>query len=157
LSAAAEIAWTHHERWDGLGYPRKLAGKDIPFAGRIAALADSFDALTTARPYRTGRPVAVAAELLRAERARQFDPFVLDAFLDSLAEAEAILQRFPDDDFTLAAGGQYVTLQVAARTLDVSPTQLRRWSDEGRLAAIRTRGGHRRFRLAEVRRLADEL
>ena len=52
LETAAEIAWTHHERWDGTGYPRGLAGEDIPISGRVVAVADAFDALTTDRPYR---------------------------------------------------------------------------------------------------------
>ena len=153
---AAVIAWTHHERYDGTGYPRGLAEDAIPLAGRIAAVADAFDAIATDRPHRAARPVTVAAEVLRAERGRQFDPAVLDGLLGALEGAARILERFPDDRAAVPAD-EYVTLQVAARTLNASRSQLRRWSDEGRIAAVRTSGGHRRFRLEDVRRLAEHL
>ena len=86
-TAAAVIAWTHHERFDGTGYPRGLAEDAIPLPGRIAAVADAFDAITTHRPHSTARPVAIAAEMLRAERGLQFDPAVLDALLGALEGA----------------------------------------------------------------------
>lgn len=155
-TAAATIAWTHHERFDGAGYPRGLAGDAIPLAGRIAAVADAFDALATDRPHRTARPVAAAAEVLESERGRQFDPAVADVLLGALDCAGRILERSPDERAPTAAD-EYTTLQVAARTLGVSRSQLRRWSDEGRVAAAGTRGGHRRFRLDDVRRVAEEL
>jgi excisionase family DNA binding protein len=155
-SAAAVIAWTHHERFDGTGYPRGLAEDAIPLPGRIAAVADAFDAITTHRPHRTARPVAIAAEMLRAERGLQFDPAVLDALLGALEGAARILERFPDDR-PAGRADEYVTLQVAARTLGASRSRLRRWSDEGRIAAVRTSGGHRRFRLEDVRVLAEQL
>src|SRR4051812_41791694 len=88
LELAAEIAWTHHERWDGRGYPRGLAGAEIPVAGRIVAVADTWDALTTERVYRPlPKSVEAAVEALAAERGRQLDPDVVDAFLAALGEA----------------------------------------------------------------------
>ncbi len=81
---AAEIAWTHHERWDGTGYPRRLRGEEIPFAGRIAAIADVFDALTTDRPYRPAMGMRPAIELMAAGAGSHFDPRLLRLFVESL-------------------------------------------------------------------------
>jgi putative two-component system response regulator len=89
LRTAATIAWTHHERFDGGGYPRGLAGEDIPLEGRIAAVADVFDALTSDRPYRAAFSVEHALSIMRAERGGHFDPIVLDVFLDALGVNEA--------------------------------------------------------------------
>jgi putative two-component system response regulator len=81
VQMAALIARTHHERWDGNGYPRGLAGKEIPREGRIAAVADVFDALTSDRVYRPAFPVRLAIDNMQAERATHFDPELLDAFM----------------------------------------------------------------------------
>jgi response regulator RpfG family c-di-GMP phosphodiesterase len=90
LQLAAEIAHTHHERYNGSGYPRGLAGDEIPIEGRIAAVADVFDALTSERPYRPPLTVDAAIELMKAERGTQFDPVVLDTFFELLAEVEPL-------------------------------------------------------------------
>jgi excisionase family DNA binding protein len=162
LETAAEIACTHHERWDGGGYPRGLAGQDIPLAARITAVADTFDALTTWRVYRPTVSVDEAIEALTTERGRQFDPEVVDAFVGLRDEVEAVLERHPPEDAATAkppdppSEDEQMTLQAAAATLAVSPSRLRRWADEGRIPAIRTAGGHRRFPLEAVRRLAAE-
>jgi putative two-component system response regulator len=81
LRLAEEIALTHHERWTGDGYPSALAGESIPLAGRIVAVADVFDALTHARPYKPAWPVDRALEEIAGQRGRQFDPDVVDGFL----------------------------------------------------------------------------
>jgi hypothetical protein len=86
LELAADIALSHHERWDGTGYPLGRAGEAIPIAGRIIAVADVFDALTHHRPYKTAWPVADAVAEIRAQRGRQFDPEVVDAFLAVLEQ-----------------------------------------------------------------------
>ena len=86
LELAAEIAWTHHEHIDGGGYPRGLAGEDIPVAGRIAAVADVFDALTSDRVYRPAFTIEHALAEMRVLRGIQFDPEMLDVFLGSLDE-----------------------------------------------------------------------
>jgi len=78
------IALTHHERWDGKGYPAGLAGDAIPLTGRICAVADVFDALTSRRPYKEPLPADQAREMMRRERGTHFDPKVLDVFLDGL-------------------------------------------------------------------------
>jgi putative nucleotidyltransferase with HDIG domain len=88
LQLAAEVALTHHERWDGTGYPAGLAGPEIPLVGRIVAVADVFDALTHARPYKEAWPLAEAVAEIRAQRHRQFDAEVVDAFLAVLPELE---------------------------------------------------------------------
>lgn len=83
---AAAIAGTHHERWDGGGYPRGLAGEAIPLEGRIVAVADVFDALTSKRPYKPAFAFDHALDILRAGRGTQFDPQPLDAFLEISAD-----------------------------------------------------------------------
>jgi putative two-component system response regulator len=87
LGLAAAIAWTHHERVDGMGYPRGLSGTEIPLEGRIVAVVDVYDALTTDRPYRGALSRVDAVTLLSAGRETQFDPIVLDAFLEALDQA----------------------------------------------------------------------
>lgn len=79
LRVAAEVAATHHERWDGNGYPSKLAGAAIPLAGRITSVADAFDAMTSDRRYRPGRPVQDALAEIAAHAGHQFDPDVAAA------------------------------------------------------------------------------
>jgi response regulator RpfG family c-di-GMP phosphodiesterase len=80
LAIAGEIAATHHERWDGNGYPRGLAGNDIPLAGRIMAVADIYDALISRRCYKEPFTHAHSTSLMREMRGTTFDPAVLDAF-----------------------------------------------------------------------------
>lgn len=80
LDLAAEIALSHHERWDGDGYPGGLSGEDIPLSGRIVAVADTFDALTHTRPYKRAWTVEAAAELLERDAGAHFDPDVVEAF-----------------------------------------------------------------------------
>jgi len=94
VQVGAAIARTHHERWDGAGYPRGLAGDAIPLEGRIAALADVFDALTSDRVYRSAFPFKVAVGMLRAERGSQFDPALTDTFLGALAEIEGVRDAY---------------------------------------------------------------
>jgi putative two-component system response regulator len=83
LQTASTIALTHHERFDGVGYPAGLAGEAIPIEGRIAAVADVFDALISDRVYRPAFERAVALEMMREESGKQFDPVVLGILLES--------------------------------------------------------------------------
>lgn len=80
LVDAAEIVLTHHERYDGSGYPMGLKGDDIPLGARICAIADTFDALTSVRPYRTPMSFDEACSYIQSERGRQFDPYIVDMF-----------------------------------------------------------------------------
>ena len=160
LDTAAEIALTHHERLDGAGYPRGLTGEEIPISGRIAAVADAFDALTTDRVYRSAGSIENAVETLRAERGRHFDPAVVDAFLARIdgrgGDPRALRAAARGAAGLPAPEDKQITLQAAAATLAITPSRLRRWADEGRIPSVRTAGGHRRFSLAAVRRLAAE-
>ena len=96
LRLGASVAASHHERWDGTGYPLRLPGNAIPLEGRVTAVADSFDALTSDRAYRPGLTVEAALELMAEERGRQFDPALLDVFFDHLDEFLAIKADLPD-------------------------------------------------------------
>ncbi len=82
LQMAEVIALTHHERWDGTGYPRGLKGEEIPLAGRIVALADFFDALTHERPYKKAWSVEETIDEILRQKGKHFDPRVVDAFLE---------------------------------------------------------------------------
>ena len=85
FAAGVEIVRHHHESWDGTGYPRRLAGTNIPFGSRVIAVADSYDAMTTDRPYRAGMSPQRAASILRDGRGAQWDAVVVDAFLRTIA------------------------------------------------------------------------
>jgi putative two-component system response regulator len=93
LQLSATIAWTHHERFDGSGYPRGLAGDDIPLEGRIAAVADVFDALTRDRVYRPRFSRIEAMDVIRDSRGTHFEPPIADAFLGMLDRAHAAAGR----------------------------------------------------------------
>lgn len=98
IQAGAEIAWSHHEKFDGSGYPRGLAGEAIPLFGRIVAIADVFDALTSTRPYKRPWSVDEAIAFMREQAGRHFDPALLDAFIDVLPEVIGVMQEFRDED-----------------------------------------------------------
>jgi len=90
---AAELALSHHERWDGSGYPSQLAGSAIPLSGRIVAIVDFFDALTMDRVYRPALPVDVALPMLLAQRGKAFDPEIVDTFMANAVELNALRER----------------------------------------------------------------
>ncbi len=86
IAMAHDIAISHHERWDGKGYPNGLAGENIPLSGRIACIADVFDALLSKRCYKDAYPLEKAVDIIRQGRGRQFDPNVADAFFTGMPE-----------------------------------------------------------------------
>jgi putative two-component system response regulator len=88
LEAAAQVALSHHERWDGAGYPNNLRGTEIPLFGRIVAVADTWDALCHTRPYKPAWPREAALDEIQAHRGGQFDPDVVNAFLTVLNPRE---------------------------------------------------------------------
>ncbi len=94
LKMSRQIALTHHERWDGGGYPKGLAEDKIPLEGRIVAIADVFDALTSERPYKKAWPVEDAVDLIEKNRATQFDPELVALFLDLLPEVLKIKEEY---------------------------------------------------------------
>ena len=96
LRIAKEIALSHHEKWDGSGYPQGLRGDEIPVAARLMALADVYDALISARVYKPGMPHAQARELIVQGRGRHFDPDVVDAFVALDAGFQDVAARFRD-------------------------------------------------------------
>ena len=96
LALAKEIAHYHHEKWDGSGYPDGLSGDAIPIAARLMALADVFDALTCARPYKPPLSMQEARRIILAGRGTHFDPDVVDAFSDIFAEFQAIAERYAE-------------------------------------------------------------
>ncbi len=96
LDLARTIAVTHHEHWDGSGYPLGLQGATIPLAGRIVAIADVFDALTSTRPYKAAWPVDAAIGFLREQAGRHLDPALVELFVADLPEMLALRERFQD-------------------------------------------------------------
>jgi putative two-component system response regulator len=96
LEMARVIALTHHERWDGSGYPRGLRGEAIPLVGRIVAIADAFDALTNTRPYKQAWPVEEAVALLRREAGRQFDPRLVPKFIEMMPQVREIMGQYSE-------------------------------------------------------------
>lgn len=97
MQAGAEIALTHHEKYDGSGYPRGLRGNAIPLFGRIVAVADVFDALTSERPYKKAWPLDEALRFLEQGRGRHFDPLCVEAFLAGWEEVLEVRHRFQDE------------------------------------------------------------
>ena len=86
IKLGEEIALTHHERWDGKGYPNQLSGKHIPLAGRVVAIADVFDALMSKRPYKEASTLEVTLDIMQKERGKHFDPDILDIFMKNIDE-----------------------------------------------------------------------
>jgi hemerythrin-like metal-binding protein len=97
IAAARDIAGSHHERWDGAGYPKGLAGEAIPLLGRICAVADVFDALTSSRPYKKAWSVEKATEWIVSESGKYFDPAVVSAFETAMPEILRIRELYRDD------------------------------------------------------------
>ena len=97
LELAAVIARTHHEKWDGTGYPNGLKEEQIPIEGRICCCADVFDALTSERPYKPKFSLQKCLEIMISERGSRFDPVVFDAFIKRLGCIEKIRARYQDN------------------------------------------------------------
>ena len=96
VQLGAEIALTHHEKYDGSGYPDGLKGEKIPLSGRICAIGDVFDALLSARPYKRAWPMLQVQQQMRMGRGKHFDPVLLDAFFDVLPWMEEVVREFND-------------------------------------------------------------
>lgn len=96
LKLAHEIALTHHEKFNGKGYPKGLKGKEIPLPGRIVAIADVFDALTSKRPYKEAWPVDKAVDLIIREKGQHFDPDLVDAFIKIVPQVTEIKEKYQD-------------------------------------------------------------
>ena len=96
LKAASIVAYEHHEKWDGTGYPRGLKGEEIHIFGRITALADVFDALGSDRIYKKSWDIDVILDLFKEEKGKHFDPKIVDVFFDNLQEMLKIRERYKD-------------------------------------------------------------
>jgi len=96
LHMAHDIAMTHHEKWNGKGYPHGIAGEDIPIEGRISAVCDVFDALTSERPYKKEWPVQDAVDELVRQKGEHFEPRLVDLFLDNLDAILEVKKKFAD-------------------------------------------------------------
>ena len=94
LKAGAVIAVSHHEKFDGTGYPKGLKGNDIPVFGRIVSIADVFDALTSKRPYKEAWPFDKAVDFIREERGKHFDPVIVDIFIENLSKIKQIYDSY---------------------------------------------------------------
>ncbi len=123
MADIAEIVRHHHERWDGQGYPGRLAGTDIPLGARIIAVADAFSAMTTDRIYRAALPVERAWAELRAHRGTQFDPDMVDAFERVVDERGAVRELDESLEHGLSAGVHVPTpgAQALASSLAMLP------------------------------------
>lgn len=97
LKIAAQIAYSHHEHWDGTGYPEGLSGEDIPLPARLMAIADVYDALRSKRAYKAAMPHNVAVQIISEGRSTHFDPQIVDCFLESTDEFQAIASRFSEE------------------------------------------------------------
>jgi len=98
LSMAAEIAHYHHEKWNGAGYPHSLNGDEIPLSARISAIADVYDALRSARPYKQPWTHEATRDLIASERGEHFDPALVDVFLENEKEFDKIFNKYQDEE-----------------------------------------------------------
>tara|TARA_R110001583_G_scaffold6499_1_gene32796 strand:- start:15341 stop:16324 length:984 start_codon:yes stop_codon:yes gene_type:complete len=96
IELAKIVAMTHHEKWDGTGYPKQLKGEEIPIEGRIVALADVFDALTSVRPYKDAWPIEQAVDFITSQKNKHFDPELVDLFVQELDQMIKIKNRWKD-------------------------------------------------------------
>jgi putative two-component system response regulator len=105
LQAARSISLTHHERWDGRGYPAQLKGEAIPLEGRIVAIADVFDALISRRPYKPAYNVDDSLKIMDAQEGSHFDPALMDAFRRTLPEILDVVHEYADEKGSLTDRG----------------------------------------------------
>lgn len=112
VQLGASIALSHHERFDGSGYPRKQAGDSIPIEGRIVAVADVFDAITSARPYKASWPIETATDYLRRESGTHFDPRCVEAFFAAFDAVLEIHASTPHTSFPHQPAGRLLQANV---------------------------------------------
>jgi putative two-component system response regulator len=96
MSMSCEIALSHHEKWDGSGYPRNLAGEDIPVSARIIAIADVFDALTTERPYKKSWAISDALSFVNEQSGKHFDPALIECFNTRINEILLVKEKYEE-------------------------------------------------------------
>lgn len=118
LSMAKEIALSHHEKWDGSGYPEGLSGDNIPVSARLMALADVYDSLISRRIYKEGMSHERATAIIRENRASHFDPDIVDAFIEIQGEFQAIAARYADSNGDIEKKKEFFATAIAGSTLN---------------------------------------
>ncbi|MDQ5905517.1 MAG: cyclic di-GMP phosphodiesterase [Pseudomonadota bacterium] len=113
LSMAKEIALSHHEKWDGSGYPEGLAGDDIPISARLMAVADVYDSLISRRIYKEGMSHEKALSIMLEGKALHFDPDIVDAFVEIQDEFRAIAARYADSNDDIEKKKEFFTTAIA--------------------------------------------
>ena len=113
LAMVKDIVLCHQEKWDGSGYPRALAGTDIPVSARIIALADVYDALITSKVYKDGVPHDKAVQIIFSERGTHFDPDMVDAFIEIQDTFAEIAQRYADTEADMQLRIEYMANAIA--------------------------------------------
>lgn len=113
LAMTKDLVLCHQEKWDGSGYPRALAGIDIPVAARLIALADVYDALITSKVYKVGVPHDKAVQIIFSERGAHFDPDMVDAFIEIQDTFAEIATRFADTDADMQHKIEYMANAIA--------------------------------------------
>ncbi len=98
LQMCIEIAWCHHERFDGKGYPRRIQGQDIPLSARIISLVDAYDAITSRRRYKAAKTHSQAVDIIRFESGKHFDPAIVNAFLNCADRFDEVRERYEEKD-----------------------------------------------------------
>ncbi len=113
LAIAKDLVLCHQEKWDGSGYPRQLAGEDIPVTARIVAIADVYDALISSKVYKEGVPHDKAVQIIFGERGAHFDPDMVDAFIEIQDAFAAIAQRYADTEADMQHKIDYMANAIA--------------------------------------------
>ncbi|KAF0233101.1 MAG: GAF domain-containing [Desulfovibrionaceae bacterium] len=114
MKASQSVALSHHEKWDGSGYPRQLSGEDIPLFGRIVALADAFDAMCSRRVYKPAHPMGEVIKRIESDRGKHFDPVLVDILLEHLDEVDRIRMAYLDNDADFEKFRNYSLLKINA-------------------------------------------
>ena len=135
IRLGAEIARSHHERWDGSGYPDGLAGEAIPLAARICAVCDVFDALMSPRPYKPAWTLEATLAELAAQRGRHFDPALVDAFL-------ALVRELPPE-LVASAAAPAAEVGVLSGPVAATPARTPRAAGSGPASAAGTSSSRR--------------
>jgi putative two-component system response regulator len=112
LNAAKDIALSHHEKWDGSGYPQGLVGDKIPLSARLMAVADVYDALISRRVYKQGMPHEKAISIIKEGRGTHFDPDIVDAFLEIEAQVIGIAEKYADTDEDIAKKASHFEIAI---------------------------------------------
>ena len=113
LQMLKDLVYSHHEKWDGCGYPQGLAGEQIPLSARLVAIADVYDALISDRVYRAGMPHDQAVAIIFQGRDSHFDPDMVDTFIEIQDEFQAVAQRFTDTDQDMQKKIEYMANAIA--------------------------------------------